>query len=101
MKAQKKIREFTETALSQIDSLGYQLDTIGVENQINRHNLIAFLMFGKTRLEGEIDSLNTRLDSGKIKIGGVKKSTEKLLASAASLATFPATYTLDRLKAQF
>ena len=100
MNTQKKIQEFAETALSQVDSLGFQLDTMGVENQINRHNLIALLMFGKKRFEGEMDSLNTRIDSGKIKINDVKRSAEQLLASAASLAAFPATYTIERLKAQ-
>ena len=101
MMAQKKIIELAETALSQLDSLGYKLDAIGVEHQINRHNLIAFLMFGKKRIEGEMDSLNARIDSNKAKFDGLVLSAEKYVLSAANLATFPAKYTLDRVKAQF
>ena len=101
MMAQKRITELAETALSQLDSLGYKLDAIGLENQINRHNLIAFLMFGKKRIEGEMDSLNTRIGSNKAKVDGLVLSAEKYIVSAANLATFPAKYTFDRVKAQF
>jgi len=101
MNTQKKINELAESALSQLDSLGYRLDSIGVENQINRHNLIALIMFGQKRLEGEMDSLNARIDTGKSKVDGIVQSAEKLLESATNLALFPAKYTLDRVKAQF
>jgi hypothetical protein len=74
---------------------------MGVDNQINRHNLIALIMFGQKRLEGELDSLNAKIDSGKAKIEGVVDSAEKLLISAGNLAIFPAKYTLERVKAQF
>lgn len=98
---QKKLNEIAEKVLSQLDNLGYQLDIIGVENQINRHNLIALIMFGQKRLEGEMDSLNARIDSGKAKVEGVINSAEKLLVSAGNLAIFPAKYTIERVKAQF
>ncbi len=99
MIAQKKLNEIAETILSQLDNLGYSLDNMGVENQINRHNLIALLMFGQKRLEGELDSLNAKIGTGKAKIEGIVDSTEKLLLSAGNLALFPAKYTLDRVKA--
>ena len=101
MKAQKKLTELAESALSQIDALGFHLDAIGVDNQINRHNLIAFLMFGQKRLEGEIDSFNAKIDVTKAKVEGIVDNTEKLLLSAKDIALFPAQYTLDRVKAQF
>jgi hypothetical protein len=101
MNTQKKLNEIAEKVLSQLDNLGYQLDTMGVDNQINRHNLIALIMFGQKRLEGELDSLNAKIDSGKAKIEGVVDSAEKLLISAGNLAIFPAKYTLERVKAQF
>ena len=100
MIAQKKLNELAESILSQLDNLGYQLDTMGVENQINRHNLIALLMFGQKRLEGELDSLNARIGTGKAKIEGIVDSAEKLLVSAGNLAVFPAKYTIDRVKAR-
>ena len=98
---QKKLNEVAEQVLSQIDTLGYRLDTLGVENQINRHTLIALIMFGQKRLEGEMDSLNARVDTGKAKIESIAKSAENLAFSAANLALFPAKYTIDRVKAQF
>ena len=100
MIAQKKLNELAESILSQLDNLGYQLDNMGVENQINRHNLIALLMFGQKRLEGELDSLNARIGSGKARIEGIVDSAEKLLVSAGNLAVFPAKYTIDRVKAR-
>lgn len=101
MNAQKKLNEFAENMLSQLDNLGYQLDTMGVDNQINRHNLIALIMFGQKRLEGEMDSLNAKIGTGKARIEGIVDSTEKLLVSAGNLAIFPAKYTIERVKAQF
>tara|TARA_R110002072_G_scaffold57188_1_gene147241 strand:+ start:8265 stop:8570 length:306 start_codon:yes stop_codon:yes gene_type:complete len=101
MNAQKKLNELAENVLAQLDNLGYQLDTMGVDNQINRHNLIALIMFGQKRFEGELDSLNARIGSGKARIEGIVDSTEKLFISAGNLAVFPAKYTIERVKAQF
>lgn len=101
MNAQKKLNELAENMLAQLDNLGYQLDTMGVDNQINRHNLIALIMFGQKRVEGELDSLNAKIGSGKAKIESIVDSTEKLLVSAGNLAIFPAKYTIERVKAQF
>lgn len=101
MKAQKKLNELAERALSKIDDIGYNLDVMGVENQINRHNLIAMVMFGQKRLEGEMDSINAKVDVSKAKVEGIVNSTEKLLVSAKDLAIFPAKYTYDRVRAQF
>jgi hypothetical protein len=100
MNAQKKLNEIAEKVLTQLDNLGFQLDTMGVENQINRHNLIALIMFGQKRLEGELDSINAKIDTGKAKVEGILDSAEKLVVSAGNLAIFPAKYTLDRVKSQ-
>lgn len=101
MKAQKKLNELAESALSRIDTIGYNLDVLGVDNQINRHNLIALVMFGQKRLEGEMDSFNAKIDVSKAKVESIVDNTEKLLLSAKEIAIFPAKYTIDRVKAQF
>lgn len=100
MNTQKKLNEIAEKVLSQLDNLGFQLDTMGVENQINRHNLIALIMFGQKRFEGELDSLNAKIGTGKAKIESIVDSAEKLFVSAGNLAVFPAKYTIDRVKAE-
>ena len=101
MKIDKKLNEVAESVLAQLDSVGYHLDEIGVENRINRHNLIALIMFGQKRFEGEMDSLSAVVDTGKSKIDNIAKSAEKFAIGAKDLALFPAKYTLDRVKAQF
>ena len=100
MNTQKKLNELAENVLSQLDNIGVQLDTLGVDNQINRHNLIALIMFGQKRLEGELDSINAKIGSGKAKVEGIVGSAEKLILSAGNLAIFPAKYALDRVKGQ-
>jgi hypothetical protein len=57
-------------------------------------------MFGQKRLEGELDSINAKIDTGKAKVEGILDSAEKLVVSAGNLAIFPAKYTLDRVKSQ-
>lgn len=101
MKTAKNMNDISELVLAQLDSLGFRLDAIGVENQINRHNLIALLMFGQKRLEGELDSLSAKVDSGKARMEAVAHATEDLLVSGVNLALFPAKYTYDRLRSQF
>ena len=98
MNINKQLAAWGEIALSNIDDIGFKLDEIGVENQINRHTLIAMLMAGQRRFEGEMDSLSARLDSGKSKINGVTKSAENVLMSGVNLVTFPAKYAATRVK---
>jgi len=101
VKNAKKINEIAELVLSQLDTLGYQLDAMGVENQINRHNLIALLMFGQKRFEGEVDSVGAKIDTGIAKVDALSNAAEELLKSGINLAMFPAKYTYDRVKSQF
>lgn len=48
-------------ALEGVDALGRRLDQLGLTDQVNRHNLAAFLFAGQKRLEGEWDSLQVRI----------------------------------------
>ena len=100
MKIEKKLADLAEKVLTQVDELGYQLDAIGVENQINRHNLIAAVMFGQKRLEGEIDSMTAKAETGIAKVESVVKQGKSYLQQGATFALRPATYTLDLVKAR-
>ncbi len=100
MNINKQVNVIANRLLEQIDSVGYQLDAIGVENQINRHTLIAAIMFSQKRFEGEMDSLSARIESGKSRVDAVIDTTEKYLNSGFNLAVFPAKYAYDRIKSQ-
>jgi len=100
MKFDKQINLIANRILEQIDALGYQLDSIGVENQINRHSLIATLMFSQKRVEGELDSLSARYESGKARTEAVIDATEKYVASGFNLAVFPAKYAYERIRSR-
>jgi len=100
MKIEKKLSAYVEKALSQVDALGYQLDAMGVENQLNRHNLIAMAMFGQKRLEGELDSLSARAESKLAQVEAVAQLGKKYLESGARLVTYPAVFSYELIKSK-
>lgn len=100
MKIEKKVTGLVNGALSQLDNLGYQLDAMGIENRVNRHNLIAFAMFKQKQVEGELDSLSAKYDSTKVAMDSILDTTGQFLKSGLDLALLPARYTVLRLKQQ-
>lgn len=94
----KKLEQFGELLLKQVDEIGFQLDVIGVENQINRHNLIAAIFAGQKRFEGEIDSVKARVESTKASVDATISAAEQLAKSGLGLLAFPATYAVQRFK---
>ncbi len=94
----KRIEALGNTMLQKIDAIGFQLDEIGVENQINRHTLIARFMFGQKRIEGELDSLNARVESTKANVVSTIALAEKYAKSGIEVLSFPATYAYARIK---
>lgn len=93
----KQLESVVNAALSNLDNLGYQLDAIGVENQINRHNLIAFLFAEQKRLEGELDSISARLDSEKSKIERKLSKIEDTIYAVLGKVLFPAKAVYDQI----
>ncbi|XOZ32457.1 hypothetical protein ACMDCT_09580 [Halomonadaceae bacterium KBTZ08] len=53
-------KKLTAMALNGLDRVGYELESLGITNRVNRHTLAAFMMAEKNRLEGEMDSLHAR-----------------------------------------
>lgn len=94
MKIEKKLTTLAEQVLSQVDNVGYQLDAIGVENQINRHTLIAMAMFGQKRFEGEMDSISAKV----ARLESIGDSVQRYLKSGLDVALFPANYAIDRVQ---
>ena len=94
----KKLDKFGELALQQIDSLGFQLDQLGIDNHVNRHTLIAAAFAGQKRFEGEMDSMKARIGSTKANVEATIDTAEQLAKSGLKLLAFPATYTVERVK---
>jgi hypothetical protein len=52
-----------ELALSQIDNAGVVLDRVGVDNNINRHTILAFAHNQQQRVNGHRDMVKARVGS--------------------------------------
>ena len=69
--------DLTQAALKGVDSLGYQLDKLGITDKVNRHNIAAFMMAEQHHLEGHWDSLQTRMDRYRDQAEDLLDSLEK------------------------
>ncbi len=98
MKIEQKLMAGADKLLSQIDNVGFQPDAIGVENQVNRHSLIAMAMFGQKRLEGEVDSLTARVETQVAKVESIASLFQQYLKSGYEVATFPVSYAVSSVK---
>jgi len=72
-----KTEKLTQAALKGVDAVGYQLDRLGITDKVNRHNIAAFLMAEQHHLEGEWESLQTRLDRYRRQAGDLLDSLER------------------------
>lgn len=70
-------KKLLDTALNGLDTLGFQLDQLGITAKVNRHNLAAFVMNEQKHLEGEWDSIQARIDRRKSQIEGLVNSVEE------------------------
>ncbi|PID43716.1 MAG: hypothetical protein CSB48_04815 [Proteobacteria bacterium] len=93
-----KLDKVANTVLSQLDTIGYKLEEFGVTDSVNRHNCIAYLMNEQKKLQGEMDSVQARIDSRKVQIERVAGKAEKLVRDGIDLALAPARYTLMTFK---
>lgn len=99
MKIEQKLMAVADKFLSQIDNVGFQLDALGVENQVNRHNLIAMAMFGQKRLEGEVDSLTARVETKVAKVESIANLFQQYVKSGYDVVTYPVNYAVSSVKA--
>ena len=70
-------QKLQELALQGVDTLGYQLDRLGITSKVNRHNLAAHLMHGQKQLEGEWDSLQVRFDLQRARFEKLSETVEQ------------------------
>lgn len=69
-------QKLLNTALNGLDTLGYQLDQLGITGKVNRHNLAAFIMLEQKHLEGEWDSIQARIDRRRSQLEGLLAAVE-------------------------
>jgi len=98
MKVNQSINNLVETALSGLDNLGFQLDTMGITSQVNRHTLIGYVMAEQKHLEGELDSIKARAVTAQVKVEKTINSVETLVTNGVDLALKPAKYVAGTLK---
>lgn len=87
-------KKLMNLALESVDSLGFQLDQMGITNRLNRHNLAAFLMTEQKRLEGEWDSLQAKADRRRVQLD----QFSQLIESRAGALFGPVRNRLNRLR---
>lgn len=85
-------------ALVKFDRVGYQLEDYGIASNVNRHQVIAYLMAEQKRLEGEMDSLKARIDFRRVQVERIIGKVEKTARSGLDLALWPARFTLGTVK---
>ncbi|MCP5163216.1 MAG: hypothetical protein H6999_05980 [Hahellaceae bacterium] len=98
MKLNKKLGKLVETAMGGIDTLGFQLDSMGITSRVNRHTLIAFVMAEQKRAEGELDSLKARIGSNKFKIEKTIAGVEATVQNTINTVLTPARNTVKTVR---
>ncbi len=83
-------------ALGGIDTLGFQLDQMGITGKVNRHNIAAFLMAEQKHLEGEWDSIQARVDRRRSQFDYISG----LIESRANAVLSPIFQQVNRLRAR-
>jgi hypothetical protein len=82
-------------ALGGIDTLGFQLDQLGITGKVNRHNIAAFLMAEQKHLEGEWDSIQARVDRRRSQFDRISN----LVESRADAILSPVLQQVNRFRA--
>lgn len=93
-----KLKKLLDSALTTFDQVGYRLDQYGIASNVNRHQVIAYLMAEQKHLEGELDSLKARIDFRRVQVEHVIDQVETRARGGVNLALMPARYTLSSVR---
>lgn len=66
MKMNTKV--LADTALNQVDNIGFYLSVYGVTDKVNRHNLMAGVFDSMQRYNGEKESLQVRINTARVRV---------------------------------
>lgn len=92
------IKKLLDTALITFDQVGYRLDDYGIASNVNRHQVIAFLMVEQKHFEGELDSIKARVDFRKVQVEHLINRVESTARGGMELALMPARFTLSSVR---
>jgi hypothetical protein len=98
MNMNKNVLKIADVALAGLDRVGYELDMYGITSKVNRHNLIGQVLAGQKQIEGELDSLNARYDSTKVKVEKTISRVENMITNTLELALKPAQNVVSKAK---
>ena len=91
-------KQVLNSALHAFDQVGFRLDQYGIVSNVNRHQVIAYLMAEQKHLEGEFDSLIARIDLRKAQVESIRGRVEGSARDGLNFALRPARYTLSSLQ---
>lgn len=92
------MQRLLDSALVTFDQVAYRLDDYGIVRNINRHQVIAYLMAEQKRLEGELDSLKARVGTRRLQVEHIIGRVEDTARGGVRLALTPARLTLDSVR---
>ncbi|MFE8070153.1 hypothetical protein QQM79_03765 [Marinobacteraceae bacterium S3BR75-40.1] len=93
-----KFDKLVDSALEGLDNLGYQLETMGISDRVNRHTVIAYAMAEQYHLQGELDSLKARVGHYQLQAERTVGFFEKLARDSVDLALKPARFSFDTVR---
>lgn len=93
-----KFQPILNSALLTFDQVAYRLDDYGIVRNVNRHQVIAYLMAEQKRLEGEVDSLKARVDFRRVQAEELVERAQSAARGGVQLALAPARYTLTSVR---
>jgi hypothetical protein len=93
-----KLNKLADKALSQLDNIGFQLGEMGITDQFNRHTCIAFVLNEQTKMKGELDSIQARIDARKVQAERLIAKIENTVTDTVNFALTPAKTALTSVK---
>jgi hypothetical protein len=76
MKVNTKV--IADTALNQLDNIGFYLSVYGVTDKVNRHNLLAGVFDTMQRYNGQKESAQVRINTARVRLESGLESLKQM-----------------------
>lgn len=71
-------KALADTALNQVDNIGFYLSVYGVTDKVNRHTIMAGVFDSMQRYNGEKESLQVRINTARVRVEHGVESIKQL-----------------------